>query len=230
MQLEGEKNDLEFCLSFDCYFSDNSITASAAAKVIRELNHQQFYDFTDVDFEFDLDFFNKQPVSGDQHVVNNVVSSPIVKCKNSSNSNSSSNSYIGSGSGGSRRWRIWKSLCRSSGGVDESVLFFRSKKRDASKARLNTDESDKVRKTSRVSSPSFHELFYVRKREERKGDKVKSFLPYKQDLLFVNVNRFGNKNLVGIFAPASVSGIIKQDRWLLLEAIDRYSLDLPWRL
>ncbi|KAI3811633.1 hypothetical protein L1987_21359 [Smallanthus sonchifolius] len=78
----------------------------------------------------------------------------------------------GSTSHGSRRWKILSSRRRS-----------------------NTEEVAWKQKTTTSSSPSFHELFYLKRGAEQKGDKMKSFLPYKQDLLgfFVNINRIRNK-------------------------------------
>ncbi|KAI3784728.1 hypothetical protein L1987_43833 [Smallanthus sonchifolius] len=85
---------------------------------------------------------------------------------------SKKSSSTGSGSHGSRRWKILSSRRRS-----------------------NTEEVTGKLKTTTSSSPSFHELFYVQKRAEQKGDKMKTFLPCKQDLLgfFVNINRIRNK-------------------------------------
>ncbi|KAI3688226.1 hypothetical protein L1987_81936 [Smallanthus sonchifolius] len=81
---------------------------------------------------------------------------------------SKKSSSTGSGSHGSRRWKIWSSRRRS-----------------------NTEDVAGKLKTTTSSSPSFHELFYVKRRAEQKGDKIKSFLPYNQDLLgfFVNINK-----------------------------------------
>ncbi|MFS7970556.1 hypothetical protein Hanom_Chr09g00822361 [Helianthus anomalus] len=229
MQLQGETDDLGFCLSFSCYFSDNNLIASAAAKVISELKQgqaAQFYEFSDVDepeFEFSPDRSNER-VSGKQiddfgfifSVENGAVeetgdaASPVsVQLHKSSvkSYSSSSFSYLeadedecdskpsgmfcfakckkscstgGSGSHGMRRWRILKSFRWSNNEGEDAVKV-----------------SGKLKKTRSSASLSFHEMFYVQKRAEQKGDKMKLFLPYKQDLLgfFVSINRFGNKKL-----------------------------------
>ncbi|KAF5792168.1 hypothetical protein HanRHA438_Chr09g0414901 [Helianthus annuus] len=237
MQLQGETDDLGFCLSFSCYFSDGNSTASAAAKVICELKQEQapqFYEFSDVD-EDEFEFSPDEQVSGKQiddfgfifSIENSAVeetddaASPVSVQLHKSSVNeqesypSSSFSYseadenecdsIRSGMfcmwsgfekckkssstgshGSSRRWRILNSPGRSKCKGEESSLFLRSKKADASKDR---------RVAGKPKTASFHEVFYVQKRAEQKGDKMKSFLPYKQDLLgfFVNIKRSGNK-------------------------------------
>ncbi|KAI3670065.1 hypothetical protein L6452_41663 [Arctium lappa] len=120
-----------------------------------------------------------------------VVSSTLTKCKKSRSA--------GSGSG-SRRWRrILDLLRRSNSGGKDSMFFLRSKKIKASKQNRKVSPVEVTGgvagKLKAGSSPSFHELFYARKRAEKEGDKMKSFLPYRQDLLgfFVNINRIGNK-------------------------------------
>ncbi|KAI3784727.1 hypothetical protein L1987_43832 [Smallanthus sonchifolius] len=226
MQLQGETDDLGFCLSFDCYFSD-SLTASAAAKVISEFKQEhaaQFYEFSDVDeedFEFSPELSDEEvsgnqihvehpqfifPVSdsfveetgdcssvsiqlqkpyGDEHEYSSSFSSCEVdenECKPSGIfcmwrwkadvvfAKSKKSSSAGSGSHGSRRWKILSSLRRS-----------------------NTEEVTGKLKTTTSSSPSFHELFYVKRRAEQKDDKMKSFLPYKQDLLGFRAGGDGNQ-------------------------------------
>ncbi|KAJ0817115.1 hypothetical protein HanPI659440_Chr00c08g0719711 [Helianthus annuus] len=237
MQLQGETDDLGFCLSFSCYFSDGNSTASAAAKVICELKQEQaaqFYQFSDVD-EDEFEFSPDEQVSGKQiddfgfifSVENSAVeetgdaASPVSvqlqKCFGNEQESYPSSSFSSSeaienecnckpsgifcmwsvfekckkssstGShGSSRRWRILNSPGRSKRKGDESSLCLRSKKGDASKDR---------RVAGKLKTASFHEVFYVQKRAEQKGDKMKSFLPYKQDLLgfFVNIKRSGNK-------------------------------------
>ncbi|KAM0033702.1 hypothetical protein Hdeb2414_s0016g00489061 [Helianthus debilis subsp. tardiflorus] len=232
MQLQGETDDLGFCLSFSCYFPDNNLIASAASKVIRELKQEQaaqFYEFGNVDedeFEFSSDLSYEQ-VSGKQiddcgfifPVENSTVeetgdaaSSVSVQLHKSSVNEQESYSFSsfsyseadedecdskpsgmfcfakckkscstgGSGSHGLRRWRILKSLRRSNSEGEDAVKV-----------------SGELKKMRSSASPSFHEVLYGQKRAEQKGDKMKSFLPYKQDLLgfFVSINRFGNKKL-----------------------------------
>ncbi|KAK1432771.1 hypothetical protein QVD17_09671 [Tagetes erecta] len=233
MQHQGhENNDLGYCLSFDCYFSD-SITASAAAKVICELKHEQqaapqLYHHVDEDvdhFEFNLDSSSDQQIAfvSDTNTMvkeaNNAycVSNQLQECfvdeheaaesydskpsgifclwRSKTGVESSSSSLAkcknnGSGSHGSNRWK--------------SIFLFGSKKTQTSKLICQFVKTEEVAKVGKVKtgksslSSSGHELFYVQKRAERKGDKLKSFLPYKQDLLgfFVVINRFRNKKLL----------------------------------
>ncbi|KAL4581624.1 hypothetical protein LXL04_006147 [Taraxacum kok-saghyz] len=94
---------------------------------------------------------------------------------------------------GLSRWRIWNLLRRGNGeGKESSVLLLRSKKVNASKQK----REEVTRVAGKLKITSFHEQFYVQKRSEQKGDKKKTFLPYRQDLLglFVNINRIGNKH------------------------------------
>ncbi|KVH92874.1 uncharacterized protein LOC112515873 [Cynara cardunculus var. scolymus] len=119
-----------------------------------------------------------------------VVSSTITKCKKSSSA--------GSGSG-SRRWRrILDLLRRSNSEGKESMFLLRSKKIKSSKQNRKVSPVEVTRVAGKLkegSSPSFHGLFYAQKRAEKEGHKMKSFLPYRQDLLgfFVNIHRIGHK-------------------------------------
>ncbi|KAL8193523.1 hypothetical protein R6Q57_026658 [Mikania cordata] len=110
-------------------------------------------------------------------------SSPISKCKKSRST--------GSGSSGSKRWRIRDLLRRSSSAVKEPMVLLTRKKLEVSKQRIsNSGEGSVVAEESRASSPSIHELFYVQQRAKREGVKKKSYLPYRQGLVgfFSNVN------------------------------------------
>ena len=114
-----------------------------------------------------------------------VAYSPLTKSKKSSSTGS-----------GLRRWRIWNLLRRNRSEGKASAFLLWHKKVETSKQKWNarSDEINRVAgKLKTPSSPSFHELFYVQKRAEQKGDKMKTFLPYKQDLLgfFVKINRIG---------------------------------------
>ncbi|GKA70292.1 hypothetical protein Tco_0776356 [Tanacetum coccineum] len=104
---------------------------------------------------------------------------------------------------GSRKWRITDILRRSNSAGKESVFFLcpqrveaSNKKRAAVKSREGSNAGGKPKMRS---SPSVHELFYVQKREEQKGDKKRSYLPYRQAILGfqvqVNGNANGNKKL-----------------------------------
>lgn len=101
---------------------------------------------------------------------------------------------------GSKGWRIKDIFGRSNSAGKDMILFLCPKKIDASKQkrRVNSGEVRKVPgKSKTTSSQSVHELFYVQKKAEQKGDKMKSYLPYKKDLLgfFINVNGIWNKKL-----------------------------------
>ncbi|KVH92873.1 uncharacterized protein LOC112515623 [Cynara cardunculus var. scolymus] len=101
---------------------------------------------------------------------------------------------------GSRTWKI-KDLLRRSNSTGSETVFFLCPKRVEASNRKRYGKSREVRKVTgkskTASSPSFHELFYVQKRAEQKGEKMKSYLPYRQDLLgfSVKVNGSGNKKL-----------------------------------
>ncbi|KAI3768725.1 hypothetical protein L2E82_19555 [Cichorium intybus] len=116
-----------------------------------------------------------------------VRSPTLAECKKSSSTGS-----------GLRKWRIKDILCRSNSAGKEMVLFLCPKKVDALKQKriVNSSEVRKVAgKSKTTSSKSVHELFYVQRKAEQKGDKMKSYLPYRKDLVgfFVNVNGLRNK-------------------------------------
>ncbi|CAI9283297.1 unnamed protein product [Lactuca saligna] len=114
-----------------------------------------------------------------------VAYSPLTKSKKSSSTGS-----------GLRRWRIWSLLRRNHSEGKASAFLLCHKKVETSKQKWNAKSNEITRVAGKLktpSSPSFHELFYVQKRAEQKGDKMKTFLPYRQDLLgfFVKINRIG---------------------------------------
>ncbi|CAH1420662.1 unnamed protein product [Lactuca virosa] len=114
-----------------------------------------------------------------------VAYSPLTKSKKSSSTGS-----------GLRRWRIWNLLRRNRSEGKASAFLLWHKKVETSKQKWNVKSDEITRVAGKLktpSSPSFHELFYVQKRAEQKGDKMKTFLPYRQDLLgfFVKINRIG---------------------------------------
>ncbi|MFS7970558.1 hypothetical protein Hanom_Chr09g00822381 [Helianthus anomalus] len=226
MQHQVDTDDLGFCLSFSCYYSsDTNLIASAAAKVICELKQEHAPHLYEEEFEFSPDDDDgKQiddfgfifPVFDDEETRDAAASPVSVQLQKSSvhehESYSSSEadenecnckpsgifclwslfekSKKSSSTGSSRSWGIWNSPRRRNCQGEESVLLLRSKKADASKDRGQVPRKLKTTK-------SVHEVFYLQKRAEQKGDKMKSFLPYKQDL-FVNINRFANKKLSSV--------------------------------
>ncbi|KAK9067290.1 hypothetical protein SSX86_014616 [Deinandra increscens subsp. villosa] len=107
----------------------------------------------------------------------------------------------GSDESGSRRWKIKDILRRSNSAGKETVYFLCPKRVEAS-CKKGSVKSVVVpkgagNKPKLASSPSIHELFYVQKRAEQKGGRVKSYLPYRQDILGfkVHVNGDANKKL-----------------------------------
>lgn len=109
----------------------------------------------------------------------------------------------GSVESGSRRWKIKDILRRSNSLGKETVYFLCPKMVEAScgKGSVKSGEAPKVagktKKYKTSSMSSVHELFYVQKKEQQRGDKMKSYLPYRQDLLGfkVHINGSANKKL-----------------------------------
>ncbi|XP_059670155.1 uncharacterized protein LOC132315770 [Cornus florida] len=116
------------------------------------------------------------------------------RCKKSSSTGSAS-----------KRWRFLSLLRRSNSegiqGKDAFVFLTpknRAQKVDRNEKTENTKEGlssgTAVRNAGKLKSspppPSAHETFYVRTRAMKEGDKRKSYLPYRQDLVgfFANVN------------------------------------------
>lgn len=98
---------------------------------------------------------------------------------------------------GSRKWRITDILRRSNSAGKESVFFLCPQRvEDSNKKRaIKSSEGSKAGgKPKMGSSPSVHELFYMQKREEQKGDKKRSYLPYRQAILGFQVQVNGNAN------------------------------------
>ncbi|KAI3784729.1 hypothetical protein L1987_43834 [Smallanthus sonchifolius] len=104
----------------------------------------------------------------------------------------------GSDESGSRRWKIKDILRRSNSLGKETVYFLCPKMVEAScKKRLaKSGEGPKATglKSKTASSASIHELFYVQKLAEQKGGNMKSYLPYRQDILGFKVHINGNSN------------------------------------
>ncbi|XP_076957985.1 uncharacterized protein LOC143633601 [Bidens hawaiensis] len=97
----------------------------------------------------------------------------------------------------SRRWKIKDILRRSNSSGNETMFFLCPKRVEASckKGLVKSVEGPKAAVKSKTASPpSIHELFYVHKRGEQKGSKMKSYLPYKQDILGFKVHVKGDSN------------------------------------
>ncbi|KAI3761932.1 hypothetical protein L1987_52355 [Smallanthus sonchifolius] len=97
----------------------------------------------------------------------------------------------GSDESGSRRWKI-KDILRRSNSLGKETVFFLCPKRVESSCKKRAVKSADAPKVAGKLKPSVHELFYVQKRAEQKGGKMKSYLPYRQDLLGFKVHINGN--------------------------------------
>lgn len=123
-------------------------------------------------------------------------------CKKKSNSTGS----------GSKRWKLLDLLRRSNSDGKDSYVFLtprhngettkidktqrpKPKAKQTSAAASASAQVVKAEEKSKAkaASPSAHEAFYVRNRAIKQGDKRKSYLPYRQDLVgfFANVNAVG---------------------------------------
>lgn len=131
-----------------------------------------------------------------------------VKCKKSKSTGSGS----GSGSSSSRRWRLRNLLPRSNseGGKNLFVFLTPSSKSESTRKKEEKSEKlgedakgkkscseakavvrhSKIKGGSVEKGSSAHELFYVRNRMLKQGDKRRSYLPYRQDLVgfWANLN------------------------------------------
>ncbi|KAI3463004.1 hypothetical protein Pfo_019667 [Paulownia fortunei] len=96
----------------------------------------------------------------------------------------------------SKRWKLRDLLRRSKSDGKESFVFLTPKHREEkSDKSIQPSKKANEKGSSSVSgggpgSTSAHEAFYVRNRAMKEGDKKKSYLPYRQDLVgfFANVN------------------------------------------
>ncbi|XWS44177.1 hypothetical protein CRYUN_Cryun15aG0022000 [Craigia yunnanensis] len=113
------------------------------------------------------------------------------------------------GSSSSKRWRLIKDLLKRSNSDSKfstssflSLNFDKStiEKKHEEKASKKTATTKKknegevtATKMKRVEKASAHEVFYVRNKALKEGDKRRSYLPYRQDLvgIFANVNGLG---------------------------------------
>ncbi|XP_022740046.1 uncharacterized protein LOC111292095 [Durio zibethinus] len=114
------------------------------------------------------------------------------------------------GSSSSKRWRLIKDLLKrsnSDGTVSSSSVLSLNfdkqtiEKKNEEKVNEKTSttkkkcesEAVKATKTKKIEKASAHEVFYMRNKALKEGDKRRSFLPYRQDLfgIFTNVNGLG---------------------------------------
>ncbi|XP_057791752.1 uncharacterized protein LOC131008738 [Salvia miltiorrhiza] len=94
----------------------------------------------------------------------------------------------------SRRWKIRDLLRRSKSDGKESFVFLTPKHREENLEKLTIRAPAKVHGKGSHSAapppPSAHEAFYVQNRAMKEGNKRKSYLPYRRDLVgfFANVS------------------------------------------
>lgn len=113
------------------------------------------------------------------------------RCKKS-NSTGTKTTGSSSSSSGSRRWRILNLLRRSKSEGKDSFVFLTPKKEEIRPQKAHRDEPrSKEKKEKTVSSA--HEAFYARNRAVKEGDKRRTYLPYRQDLVgfWANVGALG---------------------------------------
>lgn len=126
------------------------------------------------------------------------------RCKKSSSTGSSS-----------KRWSFRDLLRRSNSDGKESFVFLTPSSRSSSMSRSSdakaggeakekasppsdqavavAERRSKAKEKETAASASAHEVFYVRNRALKEGDKRRSYLPYRRDLVgfFANVNGLG---------------------------------------
>ncbi|KAK6128339.1 hypothetical protein DH2020_012703 [Rehmannia glutinosa] len=95
----------------------------------------------------------------------------------------------------SKRWKFRDLLRRCKSDGKDSFVFLTPKHKEEKSDKLiqaskNANGKGSCSATGGTGSPSAHEAFYVRNKAMKEGDKKKSYLPYRQDLvgLFANVN------------------------------------------
>lgn len=104
------------------------------------------------------------------------------KCKKSSSTGTGPASA-------SKRWRLTSFLRRCNSEGKESLVFLTPKKEEITrgeKAELNDSKLEKKvmkKAVSKETMSSAHEAFYVKNRAMREGDKRRTYLPYRQDLV-----------------------------------------------
>lgn len=106
------------------------------------------------------------------------------------------------GSSSSKRWKLLDLLRRSNSEGKESVVFLTPSLNSAKKKGAKSENAGKIipasgaaagKRIAEAPAVSAHEALYVRNRKMRRGDKRKSYLPYRQDLVgfCVNLNSIG---------------------------------------
>ncbi|KAI9177899.1 hypothetical protein LWI28_020432 [Acer negundo] len=100
-----------------------------------------------------------------------------------------SNSTGSSSTSSSKRWLKFRDLLKRSNSEGKDPYVFLSKPK--TNADSNSKEKKPVKKTGKQVSA--HEAFYVKNRAIKEGDKKRSYLPYRRDLVgfFANVNGLG---------------------------------------
>ncbi|XP_052190891.1 uncharacterized protein LOC127800358 [Diospyros lotus] len=131
----------------------------------------------------------------------NVAEASPSRCKKSKSTGSAS-----------KTWKLRDLLWRSNSDSKSSFVFLTPKRRDRNADKIERAENSRSRQNScdesrfpgklqeksvprvggKASSPP-HEVYYVQNRARKEGNKRKSFLPYRKDLLgfFANVNSPG---------------------------------------
>lgn len=121
---------------------------------------------------------------------NNSAKASPSRCKKS---NSTGTKTTGSSSS-SKRWRLSSFLRRSNSEGKDSFVFLTPKKEEIRPEKAvvkNRELGSKATKVKTVSSA--HEAFYARNRAMKEGDKRRTYLPYRQDLVgfWANVGALG---------------------------------------
>ncbi|CAA3016874.1 Hypothetical predicted protein [Olea europaea subsp. europaea] len=100
---------------------------------------------------------------------------------------------------GSKRWKFRDLVRRCNNeGKDSFAPLTPKHKEEKSKEIANSKNSTEKRVVSgeKSAANSLHEAFYVRNRTIKEGDRKKSYLPYRQDLVgfFPNANGLGRRS------------------------------------
>ncbi|KAJ4729226.1 Nipped-B-like protein [Melia azedarach] len=112
---------------------------------------------------------------------NPVESSPS-RCKKSNSTGSSSSSTSTSSS--SKKWLKFRDLLKRSNSEGKDSFVFLSKPKSNKAQSKEKKNSSEAKSGKAASSPvSAHAAFYVKNRSIREGDKKRSYLPYRQDLV-----------------------------------------------
>ncbi|XP_062151378.1 uncharacterized protein LOC133859846 [Alnus glutinosa] len=118
---------------------------------------------------------------------NNSAKASPSRCKKSNSTGTKT-----TGSSSSKRWRLSSLLRRSNSEGKNAFVFLTPKKEEIRPEKaVNREPGTKEKKVKTVSSA--HEAFYTRNRAMREGDKRRTYLPYRQDLVgfWANVGALG---------------------------------------